>query len=68
MNNLTGTASKIAPKPFTISGCARKVLLGITGFSAFMVGKSELDKQSTKQLINLKKERLAMVSFPTILV
>jgi hypothetical protein len=62
MNNLTGTATKLAPKPLTISNTAKKVLLGVTGLSALMIGKAELDKQSVKQLINLKKERLNMVS------
>lgn len=61
MNNLTGTAAKLAPKPMTISVKARQFLIGVTGFSALMVAKSELDKQSTKQTINLKKERLSMV-------
>ena len=62
MNQFTQRAARLAPGPLTISTKARGVLLGVTGFSAFMIAKSELKKQETKQLINLKKERLAMVS------
>lgn len=62
MNNLSGTAAKLAPKPFTLTVKARNLLLGVAGFSAVMIAKSELNKQSVKQTIDLKKKRLAMVS------
>ena len=62
MNTLKETACKLAPKQMSISNCTRKALMGVVGFSAIMIAKSELDKQSVKKLINLKKERLQMVS------
>lgn len=62
MSQLQTVANKLVTKPVTISSGARHALLGLTGFSAFMIVKSELSKQSTKQLIQLKKERLSMVS------
>jgi hypothetical protein len=61
MSNLTSLSSKLTPKSFSISGKSKNVFLGVTGFSLIMIGKAELDKQASKQVINLKKERLSMV-------
>lgn len=61
MSNLTSLSSKLTPKSFSISGKCKNVFLGVTGFSLIMIGKAELDKQASKQVINLKKERLSMV-------
>ena len=61
MNNLPGVTSKLSVSPFAISGKTKNVLFAVSGLSVLMIGKSELDKQSVKRTINLKKERLALV-------
>lgn len=55
------TLSKLAPEGITLSTRARNALLAVTGASAFLIAKFEMDKQGVKRLIELKKERLQMV-------
>jgi hypothetical protein len=61
MSYFTNLSCKLAPKQLSFSSKTKTFFLGVTGFSVVMIGKAELDKQASKQLINLKKERLAMV-------
>lgn len=62
MNLLNKQAlSKLAPEGLTLSTRARNALVAVTGASAFFIAKFEMDKQSARRLVELKKERLQMV-------
>jgi hypothetical protein len=44
MSNFNAIASKVSPRSVSVSKTTRNVLFAVTGFSAVMIAKAELDK------------------------
>lgn len=62
MNILPKQAFSKLPSPnISLTKKARNALLAVSGISAIFIAKNEIGKQQTRNLIELKKQRLQMV-------